>query len=280
LALDGSSASTNIECKYRVNSYSYPTVGFIYLCYVDNNPYIYSEDSAQINGVSGRHDGYKNNDNVNGFHAELKTIQFFPKGLEKFFKNIKMIDLYFCQLKELYQSDMKAFPHLIFIRLGGNGIEVIEAGLFDFNPNLEFVGFWESSIIHIDPNVFDNLNKLSYFKFFTVPCVDQNVNDSKEKVQEVLEVVRSNCSNSDFLSLESQIKSLEIVSKILNSEDLSLKLENFEKNLKNSKLSTSQTLNYKFQNLKRAIQIEQAQNASISEVNLSNDLKHITFLSC
>lgn len=279
LALGGSSASTNIECKYRVNSYSYPTLGFIYLCYVGNHPNIYSEDSAQISGVSGGHDGYKNNDNVNGFHAELKTMQFFPKGLEKFFKNIKMIDLYFCKLKELHQSDLKAFPDLIYFRLGGNGIEVIEAGLFDFNPNLEFIGFWESSIIHIDPNVFDNLNKLSYFKFFTVPCVDQNINDSKEKVQEVLKVVRSNCSNSEYLSLENQIKSLEIVSKIINSEALSLKLENFEKNLKNSKLSTSQTLNYKFQNLKRtikAIQIDQGQNTSTSDVNLSNDLKNIT----
>jgi len=254
-------------------------LGPLYLCDVNNNPNIITEESADISSVNGIQEGSKSNDDVLGFYALSRTIQFFPKGLNKFFKNIKMITISSCQLKEIHQSDLKVFPDLVYFDLESNEIEVIEAGLFDFNPNLQLVGIQESKIIHIDPNVFDHLNKLSNFWFYSVPCVDQTISNSKEMVQEVLKIVTSNCSNSEFLSLDNQIKNLEIESKTLNSEDFNTKLESFEKSFNNSKFSKSQTLNYKLQNLKLATSTPQVQNVSISDVNLSNDLRNTTDLN-
>jgi len=184
---------------------------------------------------------------VIGFRAYQKTIQFFPKGLEKIFNNLNVIDIESCGLKEIHQSDLKVFPNLLVFVLSGNEIEVIEEGLFDFNPNLELVGFEESKIIHIDPNVFDHLNNLSNFWFFGVPCVDlENIWDSKEEVEEALKVGKSNCSNSEFLSLENQFKNLET----LDSENFNKKVETFEKSFNNSKFSKFRPLNYKFRDLK------------------------------
>jgi len=74
---------------------------------------------------------------VLGFIAKYQTIQFFPKGLDKYFKNIKLIIIKSCQLKEIHQSDLKVFGDLVAFGLYDNEIEVIEAGLFDFNLNLE-----------------------------------------------------------------------------------------------------------------------------------------------
>jgi len=136
---------------------------------------------------------------VEGFYAEFETIKFFPKGLDKLFKNLKLIHMYYCDLKEIHQSDLKPFPNLVYFRLALNKIEVIEAGLFDYNPNLEFVGFWESKIIHIDPNVFDHLYKLSYLWLSTVPCINIDFYDSREQVKKAIKIVKSNCSNSEFL---------------------------------------------------------------------------------
>jgi len=202
---------------------------------------------------------------VLGFYVKESTIQIFPKGLDKIFKNLKVIVISICELKEIRQSDLKVFPNLVYFALYRNRIEVIEKGLFDFNPNLEVVGFYESKIIHIDPNVFDHLTKLRNFWFYHVPCVDQTISNSTEKVQEVIKVVKSNCSNYEYLSLDNQIKNLEIESKTLNSSDFSTKVETFEKNFNNSKFSNSQTLNYKLQNLKSAI--SSIQNVSISDSN-------------
>jgi len=228
-------------------------VGDIYQCYVDSDPNIITEESAQIKGVSGEHRRDKNNNDVVGFRAGYQTIQVFPKGLDKIFGNIKFILIWFCELREIHQSDLKVFPKLVYFSSNSNGIEVIEAGLFDFNLNLEVVSFQEKKLIHIDPNVFDHLTKLSNFWFKAVPCVYENVFDSKAKVEEVLKVVKSDCTNSEFLSLENQIKNLEIESKSLSFEALSTKLVSFEKSFNNSIFYKSRTLNYKLKSLKSAV---------------------------
>jgi len=178
----------------------------------------------------------------------------------------------FCQLKAIHQSDLKVFPNLIYFALDSNEIEVIEEGLFDFNPNLEFVAFWESKIIHIDTNVFDHLTKLRYFSFTDIPCTDfVDITNSTEKVQKALKVFKSNCSNAEFLSLENQITNLEIESKTLNSSDFNTKLYIFEQTFNNSKFSKFRPLNYKFQNLKL--------DFNINDVNLSNSLKETIILT-
>jgi len=244
------------------------------MCELNNNPNIITEESAEIIRISGTHKSVETNNHVLGFSAQSKTIQFCPKGLEKIFKNIKVINIYNCQLKEILQSDLKVFLNLVYFYLFNNEIEVIEEGLFDFNPNLELIWLYESKIIHIDPNVFDHLTKLRYLYLSFVPCINQDVDDSKEKVQEVLKVIKSNCSNSEFLSLENQIKNLEIESKTLNSEDFDTKFEIFEKSFKNSKFLKFRPLNYKFQNLKSSIST--IHNNQVQDIILSNGLKNIT----
>ena len=116
--------------------FTWPVVGNIYYCFVDNNPNILTQESAQIREIRGSHGSSKTNDDVLGFYAVSKTIQYFPQGLEKFFKNLKVIFIGSCQLKEIHQADLKPFANLVIFYLNGNPIEVIEEGFFDFNPNL------------------------------------------------------------------------------------------------------------------------------------------------
>jgi len=248
LAFCGSSTSTQLQCRFS-DSFNYDVVGTIYECDVNNNPRITTEESAEISRISGTHKSSKSNNDVIGFRAYGITIQFFPKGLNKFFKNLKMINIQSCQLKEIHQSDLKVFPKLVYLKLQSNDIEVIEEGLFDFNSNLEYIEFFESKIIHIDPNVFDHLNNLRYFHFFFVRCVGLRISNSKLQVQNALRVVKSKCTNSEFLSLDNQIRNLKIESKTLNSKTFNTKLESVKKILKSSKFSKFRPLNYKLKNL-------------------------------
>jgi len=252
-------------------------VGSIYRCYVNNNPKIITKESAEINLIIGTHENSKSNDDVIGFDAREKTINFFPKGLDKFFKNLKLIYINTCQLKEIYQSDLKVFPNLVYFGLFDNDIEVIEEGLFDFNPNLEAVGFSEAKIIYIDPNVFDHLTKLSDFWFYSVPCIDQYISNSKEMVQEAIKIVKSKCLNSEFLLLVNQIKNLEIESKTLSSETFNTKLLEFENIFKISKFSKFRPLNYKFEMFKNESSSNFHQSASLDTklVNHGENLKEL-----
>lgn len=169
--------------------------------------------------------------------------------MHKFFNNLKAIHLDPSQLQEIHQSDLKYFPDLIYFDLVYNSIEVIEEGLFKFNPKLQFVRFYESKIVHIDPNVFDSLDKLNYFYFHTVPCINDNI-ASRDKVVDAIKNVKVKCTSNEYLDLEPKIKNLKEESKILNLEDFNQKLKNFENIFINSKFSRFHPLKGKFENLK------------------------------
>jgi len=254
---------------------------------VKNNPNIISQESAYINTFYGAYGISKNNDDVLGFYANQKTIKYFPSNLHEFFKNLKAIHFDPSQLEEIHQSDLKHFPDLVHFDLVYNSIEVIEEGLFDYNPNLQFVRLYESKIVHIDPNVFDHLDKLIKFYFNTVSCFNQNVEGSRDKVLDAIKEVKAKCTSNEFLDLEQKIKMLKNDSKILNLEDFSQKIQSFEKGFKNSKFSKFRPLKEKFENLKmttgcsncaQMVKITAIDNKLdyINENLISGDLKNIS----
>lgn len=111
-------------------------------------------------------------DDVKGFNAVDKVVNYFLKGIEKILENIMMFRIKSCRLLEIHQSDLKPFTKLVFINLGNNEIKILEKGLFDFNLDLQVVGFESNKIVHIDSNIFDNLLNLDHFWFEENPCID------------------------------------------------------------------------------------------------------------
>ncbi|KAL7013087.1 hypothetical protein ACKWTF_015186 [Chironomus riparius] len=243
------SSATNIECNYN-KKLDYAILGYIYQCEVINNANITDTASAHISRINGTHESPKTNDAVLSVSAGEKIIKKFPRGLHKFFKNLKAIYIYSCNLKEIHQSDLRHFSGLVYFLSSHNGIEVIEKGLFKFNPKLEVVGFRESELIHIDPNVFDHLSLLSRFFFTSVPCINQEVLFSVEKVRDAINLSKSKCLSLEYLELEGKIENLEDESRSLKFEDFRITFENFELNFKDSKFLRHRPLKEKFEDLK------------------------------
>jgi len=192
----------------------------------------------------------KSNDDVIGLEVTNKKIHYFPQGLEKFFKNLKLIWINGANLKEIHQSDLKPFPNLVFFYLPNNYIEVLEEGLFDYNPNLEALGFDGSKVSHIDSNVFDKLDKLSYFWSGSNACISKYVFGSKQEVKGAITLAKSQCISSEFTSLDEKVKTLENELKTLSSEAFMAKLTIFEETFKSSKFSKFRPLKNKFEDLK------------------------------
>ncbi|KAL7011704.1 hypothetical protein ACKWTF_014392 [Chironomus riparius] len=245
LTFRNSLASSKIECTY--NTFSYTVLGLIYQCDVKNDLKIFNDKSAVISTIDGVHEGTKGNNDVIGFYANQKTIQVFPKNLEKFFKNLKALWIANCELKEIFQSDLRKFPKLAFILLPGNNIEVIEEGLFAYNPDLEIVGFVDNNLIHVDPNVFDNLNKLSYFWFNNASCVNIAVHNMKDKVKMALNILRMHCVSSEVVAIDENLKNLKVDS--VNVKVFAANIKALETRLKNSKFSKFRPLMNNFENL-------------------------------
>ncbi|CAG9810940.1 unnamed protein product [Chironomus riparius] len=239
-AIYDSSTSTNIECDFSLTD-AYGKVGTIHLCIVNNNPNILTRESAWIDSINGT---LAAEDEMTGFRAVDKTIKYFPKNLPE---KIKMFWIQSCQLLEIHQADLKPYPNLVFFRLYKNSIEVIEEGLFDFNPNLVAVGLHESNIIHIDAGVFDRLNKMDNLWLIYAPCVNQDVVNSRERVELLIKLVKNQCTSSDFSSMEKKILNLEDQTRSLEIGTFDRNVEEFEQEFKISKFHKFRPLNYKFE---------------------------------
>jgi len=150
LALFGSSESTSFQCSFSVSSVQWGTLGKVYVCFVPNSPNITSLDAAQIDDTSGTHKAGYNDDNVVAISVYNKAlVHYFPRGLNKFFKNLKGIEIHSTGLKEIHQSDLKDYPKLINLWLWNSNLEIIEENLFEFNPNLEAINLNSNKISRI-----------------------------------------------------------------------------------------------------------------------------------
>ena len=138
-----------MECKYITDEWG--TLHKIYYCLVQNPVSINSREASTITSVSGSHISGKSNDDVFAVDIKRKTVNYFPKGIEKIFKNLQGISISNSGLQEITQSDLSVFPELVNLILTQNNIQVLEQGLFDINPKLTYINLNWNKISQIHP---------------------------------------------------------------------------------------------------------------------------------
>jgi len=230
----GSTQSVSFECQFTTTS-GWGTLGPIYRCDVSNSVYIASPDAAHVDSISGTHLTGYNFENVEAIQVTQGQIHYFPRGLNKFFKNLKGILIASTGLKEIHQSDLKDYPKLMNLYLYSSNLEVIEENLFEFNPNLNYIYFDSNKISHIDPKVFVNLIKLNRLYLTSNTCINMYADNNPTQLQNVIRTAQIQCTKLDYSELEQNVKYLEMESKFLNSADLRENLENLENQIQNSK---------------------------------------------
>jgi len=238
----------NIECNYvKLGLWA---VGIKYRCSVENYLFIDSPEKAQIDGVSGTHMSGKSDNDEIYFHIQSKSVQYLPRGLEKFFKNVTGIAVWYDLLKEIHQSDFKPFQKLECVNIFESKIEIIEENIFDYNPNLVAVSLGKANIFHIGPTVFDHLTKLTSLHLGGNKCINEFKENNREGVEQIIRNLKINCISSEFLNFNKKLKILE------NSENFAEGLKNFESEFITSKFSNYFPLNEKLQKLKNQKNIE------------------------
>ncbi|KAL7012608.1 hypothetical protein ACKWTF_014950 [Chironomus riparius] len=237
----------NIECNYEFKQYT--SIGFIFNCQVNTDPQITSRSSSALTLIHSR--GAEVNDRVIGFYIYEKTVNYFPKALEKLFKNLKAISIESCKLKEVTQLDLKPFPKLAYLQLSLNLIEVIEPGLFDFNRDLQVISFESNNILHVDSNVFDKLPKLTYLWFHGVPCYD-NILSAKRSPQEIVKKLKSVCIDPEFLALSGKFEDFEGEIKSLNFDNFEVRFSSFTNEVKGLKFFGTSYFNDRLDALKHS----------------------------
>lgn len=131
---------------------------------------IISKENRTITAVEGDHDSFKSNSDVSYFESTGKTMNYFPRKLEKFFKNLEIISINSANLSEISKEDIKVFTKLLSLSLPSNNIEVINADLFKFNPQITQLNLNYNKIKLVSSGAFDNLIKLEFLGFAQNLC--------------------------------------------------------------------------------------------------------------
>jgi len=214
------SSSVDIRCNYFNNDFEYSILGKIYRCFPQNELNIISPETAVVESITGFHQSFKDNDQVIGFHSNGKNVQYIPKNLDKFFKNIKNIDIVYGRVKEIHQSDLKPFPKLVYCGFMDNDIEIIENDLFDYNPDLELVSFWNNKIFIIGSTAFDKLPKLNWLYLDSNRCINMRSEGVTSLTKYIIRHAKHKCKDpeisTNYKTDDQDFENLEMVQATIN----------------------------------------------------------------
>lgn len=158
---------------------------------------------------------------------DRKIVNFIPKGIANFFPNLKYLRVGDTRLKEIHQEDFKPFKNLTHVSFFYNKIEVIEEGLFDFNPLLEFVWFEKNEIKIINLNVFKNLKRLTTLDLRNNLCISDFADNDVKGVVRILKELEAKmiCLTPEYILIHYP-KLIERYQKIMEENEKShVKLE-------------------------------------------------------
>lgn len=231
-------------------------MGKVYQCNTQNSLSSLSREDLVIESATGTHTSLKTNDDVIAFQAFDKGLEFFPRGLDKVFKNLRAIYIHISKIQDFSQADLKPFPKLIFFEISNSEIRFIEDETFDFNPELEVIWLLNNNIFHFDTNVFRNLNKITWLGLTSNVCINSVVNGNLVEAKALIDSIKIKCFDSEFYEFKEDLKSLEIEKKSLKLENLRIwaeKFENLETQFKNSRFSHLNYFKDKFEGLRQKL---------------------------
>lgn len=204
------SASSDVifDCNFQYHTFEFD-IGTLYEC--EAKVFLDSNESNDLVGVTGTHLEEKAHIDVEAISiSHQREVSVFPRRMEGFFANIKVIIFLNTSLASLSPADLQAFPDLLSLSIADSNLASIPGDLFQHNPRIRFINFSFNQITQVGHDLVTHLDDLRHLDFLGNLCVDRLAQDSEEitELNELLpaacpQLEESECSCSDeidFLS--------------------------------------------------------------------------------
>jgi hypothetical protein len=158
----------------------------VYTC----RPEISVSESALT--IRGNHSIGRTDSDVEGLNIMSQEIIEIPEGIEKFFPNLRAIQVYDSNLESLSANILKQFSKLNVFSIQHNKVKSFDGNLFQGNLQLRYIIFFQNGIQHVGNNLFANLNDLELAGLQDEICINR-VETTKEKIQELSDQLPIKC---------------------------------------------------------------------------------------
>lgn len=126
-----------------------------------------------------------------GIEIKNTTMNYFPKGIGKFFPNLKVLRVRNTKLKVIEKNDFKFMSKLEMIDISGQDLKNLDGNLFDYTPKLRFVYLSTNQLNHIGFGLLEGLKQLQEAYFSFNACIDRDATSENEIPGLILEMKKT-----------------------------------------------------------------------------------------
>jgi len=185
-----------------------------------------------------------------------QNLTFFPKDSERFFPNLKIIDLSRNSITEISNAQLRPHQYLTALLMPYNQISKVDSNLFDGLSNLRILDFSYNKVKQVGYDIKLPIN--GELHFLKNQCVDMEALNAGD-IRNLKSVFRSQCLPSEINNLQEKLLQLEISQTILEGKLVNLITESGKENLK--KIETEM-----FSLIYKNIELEQNQELLRGEI--------------
>jgi Leucine rich repeat len=178
----------SLECEY--NTANWLHLGNVYYCEAKVGQL---NAGHAVTGVSGNHASGKTNDDVKAIQIMNQALDFIPRDVNKYFKNIQGLSMWNAKLKVISKFDLQQFPELRSFYINGNPIEAVEGDLFSYTKKLRLVALENNKITSVGANLFSDLKDLRALFFQYNSCLSEYVSDNPTAALELSKRIVQAC---------------------------------------------------------------------------------------
>lgn len=113
---------------------------------------------------------FKNYQNKKSLIIIGHTVNYIPKGTQRYYQNLIQLTINDSKLKSIKQNNLKVFEKLMTIFLEGNEIENLEENLFQFNTKLLYIYLNRNHIVDIHPSLLNQIPNIIIFELIDNKC--------------------------------------------------------------------------------------------------------------
>lgn len=220
LLIASASCQLELNCKFERVGWD-DVVQPAFTCNAQNMNLNRTNSKTKITSLNGELPPGETFDKVNTFLVFEQNCDYFPIGIDNYFKKLEGLAIQKSGLKKITKAELKPFKELKSISLYGNELTSLESRLFMYNPKLKLISLFSNKIKHIYLNVFDQLPDLDCVFITFNPCISQTA-QTKEEIEVIKITMAQSCAITEEMSALAlfEEENFRLVSELIKNQEI------------------------------------------------------------